>query len=40
MKEFGFKSHNAEMSLAAGNIVRMGVPPIRSEILTTISGAD
>ena len=40
LKEFGFESAEAALFLVAGNIVRMGVPPIRIEMLTTISGAD
>ena len=40
LRAFGFESADAALFLEAGNIVRMGVPPIRIEILTTISGAD
>ena len=40
LRAFGFKSADAALFLEAGNIVRMGVPPIRIEMLTTISGAD
>ena len=40
LNEFGFKSAQAKLFLATGNVVRMGVPPMRIEILTTISGAD
>ena len=40
LREFGFASAELEPSLFLdeGKIVRMGVPPLRIEILTTISG--
>ena len=40
LQEFGFSSAGLESSLflEPGKIVRMGVPPMRIEILTTISG--
>ena len=40
LNEFGFKSAQAKLFLATGNVVRMGVTPMRIEIPTTISGAD
>ena len=40
LQEFGFSSAELEpgLFLEEGKIVRMGVPPLRIEILTTISG--
>ena len=40
LKEFGFNIHglSAEVFLKPNQIVRMGVPPVRIEIFTTISG--
>lgn len=42
LKEFGFTSASEVESLltAPGKIVRMGVPPLRLELLTSISGVD
>ena len=40
LKDFGFAAAVAETFLVASNVIRMGVPPIRIKILTTISGAD
>lgn len=42
LKEFGFDlpELSAELFLQADRIVRMGVPPVRLEIMTTISGVD
>ncbi len=42
LREFGFavSSLTADLFLAEDNVVRMGVPPNRLEILTSISGAD
>jgi len=42
LKKFGFGSAgaNAEMFLTPGRVVRMGVPPVRIEILSTVSGID
>ncbi len=42
MREFGFavKELSEELFLTANNIVRLGVPPLRIEVLTTISGVD
>lgn len=39
LRGFGFAA-SAELFLVPGNVVRMGVPPIRIEILTSISGVD
>ena len=39
LREFGFGENiNIEMFLKDNNIVRMGVPPFRIEIMTSISG--
>ncbi|MBN1147652.1 MAG: hypothetical protein JXA78_10385 [Anaerolineales bacterium] len=42
LKEFGFNvpELSEELFLKADQIVRMGVPPVRLEITTTISGVD
>jgi len=42
LRDFGFKvpELSAELFLREDNIVRMGVPPMRIELLTTISGVD
>ena len=42
LREFGFDVSNLDVSLflTEGRIVRMGVPPIRIEIHTSISGVD
>jgi hypothetical protein len=37
---FGFQSADATMFLETGRIIRMGVPPLRLEILTSISGVE
>ena len=38
--QFGFAGAKPDDFLQAGKIVRMGVPPVRLEILTSISGVD
>jgi predicted nucleotidyltransferase len=38
LNEFGFSQAGAEAFLNPSTIVRMGVPPLRIEILTSISG--
>jgi len=40
LREFGFATQNlsAELFLRAGSIIRMGIPPMRIEVMTTISG--
>jgi hypothetical protein len=40
--EFGFRAEDVPTALfaEAGKIVRMGLPPMRLEILTTISGVE
>ena len=40
--EFGFEAEDVPISLFTepGRIVRMGIPPMRLEIVTTISGVD
>ena len=42
LKEFGFDSPklNSGLFLEKGKIIRMGLPPFRIEVLTTISGVD
>lgn len=42
LKEFGFNlpELSPELFLKEGQIIRMGVPPVRIEIATTISGVD
>lgn len=42
LRQFGFGSAglSSGMFLARNNVVRMGVPPIRIEILTSISGVE
>lgn len=42
LKEFGFTvpTLSSELFLVENKIIRMGIPPIRLEILTTISGVD
>lgn len=42
LREFGFSSPNLTeaLFLAGGNVVRMGVPPMRLELLTSIAGVD
>lgn len=42
MREFGFavKELSEELFLQANNVVRLGMPPLRIEVLTTISGVD
>jgi hypothetical protein len=42
LREFGFtgSSLRPDLFLVHNNIVRMGVPPLRIEILTSISGVD
>ena len=38
--EFGFSEVTVDLFLQPEKIIRMGVPPMRIEILTTISGVD
>ena len=42
LREFGFSAESVPASLFAepGKIIRMGVPPMRLEIVTTISGVE
>lgn len=42
VREFGFAAAGptSELFLARNNVVRLGVPPIRIEILTSISGVE
>ena len=40
VRQFGFADAKADDFLQPGKIIRMGVPPVRLEILTSISGVD
>jgi hypothetical protein len=42
LREFGFDvaELNAELFLVENRVIRMGVPPIRIEVLTSISGVE
>ncbi len=42
LREFGFtaKELTSSLFLSPNNVIRMGVPPLRIEILTSISGVD
>jgi len=42
LREFGFAATvlSSDLFLIANNVIRMGVPPIRIEILTSISGVE
>jgi len=38
LRQFGFRQASQELFTEPGNVVRMGVSPLRIEVLTTISG--
>ena len=40
LRDFGFPQANTEAFLEPRKVIRMGVPPIRLELLTTISGVE
>jgi hypothetical protein len=40
VREFGFAQAEAAAFVEPGKVIRMGVPPVRLEILTTISGVE
>ena len=40
VREFGFAQAETGIFLEPGKVIRMGVPPVRLEILTTISGVE
>ena len=40
LREFGFANTQAATFLEPAKIIRMGVPPVRVEILTSVSGVD
>src|SRR6185295_1925588 len=40
VREFGFAQAEAATFLEPGKIIRMGLPPVRLEVLTTIAGVD
>ena len=40
LQRFGFPKAEAQLFRERGKIIRMGVPPLRIEVLTSISGVD
>lgn len=40
LREFGFRDAKPDLFLSPDKIIRMGVPPVRLEILTSISGVE
>ena len=40
LSEFGFAKATSSLLQEPGKIIRMGIPPIRIEVLTSISGVD
>lgn len=40
VRSFGFNKAEANLFLRPRKVVRMGIPPVRLEILTTISGVE
>lgn len=40
LSEFGFANATSSLLQEPGKIIRMGVPPIRIEVLTSVSGVD
>lgn len=40
LQDFGFDGAEAAMFEATGKVIRMGVPPLRIEILTSVSGVE
>ena len=40
LRDFGFCQADAAAFMVPGRVIRMGVPPLRLEILTSISGVD
>jgi hypothetical protein len=40
VREFGFPGATAELFTKPGKIVRMGLPPLRIEVLTSVSGVE
>ena len=40
VRQFGFTQADAATFLVPRRVIRMGVPPVRLEVLTSISGAD
>lgn len=40
LQEFGFSQASPELFMEPGKVVRMGLPPLRIEVLTSISGAE
>jgi predicted nucleotidyltransferase len=40
LREFGFAQASAALFAEPGKVIRMGVPPLRIEVLTSISGVE
>ena len=40
LREFGFTQATASLFLDPGKVIRMGVPPLRIELLTSVSGLE
>jgi predicted nucleotidyltransferase len=40
LREFGFSQATADLFAEPGKVVRMGVPPLRIEVLTSVSGLE
>lgn len=40
LREFGFSQAMPDLFMEPGKVIRMGVPPFRIEVLTTVSGVE
>jgi hypothetical protein len=40
LREFGFAQATPDLFMERGKVIRMGVPPFRIELLTTVSGVE
>ena len=40
LRDFGYKETTPEMFASPGRMIRMGIPPLRLEILTSVSGVE
>jgi predicted nucleotidyltransferase len=40
LRKFGFAAATAALFMTAGRVVRMGVPPVRVEVLTSVTGIE
>jgi predicted nucleotidyltransferase len=40
VREFGFMQATVHLFLEPGNVIRMGLPPFRIEVLTSVSGVE